>query len=116
MYNSSYLTPETNFGYNKKTGLSIRCLKDTTTKVNNLNYDNSINVYPNPSGNNIKISLPTGSKEPDVSIYNISGKEVFKEQYKSSEIEINTTNFPEGVYLIKVNSGGEGFNERVVIN
>ena len=75
-----------------------------------------LKVYPNPSGNKIKISVPNHTKETGVSIYNLSGSEVFKEQFKSSEIEINTESFQKGVYLLKVNSGGEVFNERVVIN
>ena len=98
----------------KACGLIDTCITVVSEKLKV--ESEKLKVYPNPSGNKIKISVPNHTKETGVSIYNISGSEVFKEQFKSSEIEINTESFQKGVYLIKVSYGNEVFNEKVVVN
>ena len=69
-------------------------------------YDNNrtINVYPNPVSNELVIEI-TGNKDKQAyEIYNSIGQVV----YKGSLVEkttVQTTDFPSGVYMIKLENG-----------
>jgi hypothetical protein len=50
-------------------------------------------------------------------ILNISGQKVFeqREQISSTdELRINTSNYPQGIYLVSLNSEGKTYRSRVV--
>lgn len=59
-------------------------------------------VYPNPVSDNITVS--TNFEITEVNIYNILGVNVYNEQctMNNSKLDINVSDFNEGVYFIKV--------------
>jgi glycosidase len=75
-----------------------------------------IKFYPNPSNNKTTtVQLINMNENEDVSmtIYNISGKEVFSKQYlKSGQIGLN---FPSGIYIVNIRSKQIFLNKKIVI-
>lgn len=63
----------------------------------NENIENQIKIYPNPTNNFIKIQADI--QDDMLEIYDINGKLVEKIKF-SNEININCTNFANGIYTI----------------
>ena len=62
-----------------------------------------INVYPNPFNDQVKISNET-KVNLDITILDVMGKTVSLEKSNSEMININTSELPQGIYLINVKS------------
>ena len=73
--------------------------------VFNSNMNKEINIYPNPSKNNITISLLTTKNNVDLKIFNIYGTHIKSESIKSGINSILINDLAEGIYFIKI----EGF-------
>lgn len=78
----------------------------------------NINVYPIPVGNILKYNIDTrnnGSTET-FSLYNIYGKQVFQQDIKNKiEGEINVSDLPSGIYLLKVTGRNIMSTAKIVI-
>ncbi len=61
-----------------------------------------INIFPNPTKDKINIEAPSTVKEFNVTVYNLVGQEVIKQQVKNSKGEIDLTNLPAAEYLVKI--------------
>ncbi|HXH17642.1 MAG TPA: T9SS type A sorting domain-containing protein, partial [Chitinophagales bacterium] len=65
-----------------------------------------VKAYPNPANTqlNISVFIPEGSIKPELIVYDITGRK--QEQIllntKQNEIELNTSSYGEGVYLLQV--------------
>ncbi|MCD7973181.1 MAG: right-handed parallel beta-helix repeat-containing protein [Candidatus Azobacteroides sp.] len=64
------------------------------------NEDKKIHVFPNPTTNNINFTLSVSSF---VQLVNISGQVIFSGTYEAGEIQMDLTDYPEGLYLLKIN-------------
>ncbi len=63
---------------------------------------NTITVYPNPTANYINISIDEIGFDDAYSIYDVSGKKVIQGQIISSSTRVDLTEYPSGIYLVKV--------------
>jgi photosystem II stability/assembly factor-like uncharacterized protein len=64
-----------------------------------------LEVYPNPTSDEITIKLPAGQNVKHVKIYNISGKEVMSFNLDNTITDtktINVVSLPDGVYFIEL--------------
>lgn len=61
-----------------------------------------INLYPNPASNYFSVVGIT--TEENFVLYNILGKDVLRGKIKNNE-RINISNFKQGVYLLRLESG-----------
>ena len=64
------------------------------------NYETSFTVYPNPVQN--KLTIETNCKESILSISDINGEEMMKQQVKESKTQIDLSSLKNGVYFVKV--------------
>ena len=64
-------------------------------------------IYPNPAANSVNIRVKGNAKEKiELSIYTTDSKVLYKKNtYGGSVVEVNTSAFAPGVYLVKVQSG-----------
>ncbi|WP_191963483.1 T9SS type A sorting domain-containing protein [Pseudotamlana haliotis] len=69
-----------------------------TASVEDENFNNAINVYPNPIVNTLHIKLVVGQKFKKAQIFNMLGKEVLT----TSNSTIDMSSFPSGIYLLKI--------------
>ena len=81
---------------------------DTTTAPTGIiekSYASSINLFPNPSNNYLTIAFVSNNKKVDVTITDITGKVIYNTiATDTQKIEVNTKDFAEGIYSVKVNS------------
>jgi len=76
--------------------------------------EHAIQALPNPS-NGVLTLMFQDDDEKNVSIYDMMGKIVFKAgNVKGNRLQINITDQPAGVYLIKVISGDEIISKKVI--
>ena len=73
------------------------------TSETTLQYDNRIQVYPNPVNESFKISNPEQIKISTVEIIDASGKSI--KTLKAAD-EYNVSDLPIGHYMVKINSNG----------
>ena len=73
----------------------------TTTNVNEINNSNQITLYPNPASTYSEIRTDVTMDNASLSVYNSTGSLHYKQEAISGkEIEINTENWPAGIYFI----------------
>ena len=85
--------------------------------VENMELNASLNLFPNPGNGNLIIESSASLKGGQISIYNSAGKIVYSNKNIESEYkqEINITEEPAGIYLIKsIDSQGKVYNNSYV--
>lgn len=80
-----------------------------------LEAENGFLLYPNPAMNSIILNH-VFSGEIGIRIFDASGKSLFEEKLNAdgSEIEMDISTFPEGIYLLHVQHGENVFIEKFV--
>jgi hypothetical protein len=66
-------------------------------------------VFPNPANNILQIKKPLNDRVLKLSITDLIGNELLKQDYEQTEIgdyiKVNVENLPEGIYLLKLYVG-----------
>lgn len=62
-------------------------------------FDSNVVVYPNPTTDDLNISIPNGAYE--IAIFDLSGKLVLKSNINGNQI-VNISNFNTGSYILKI--------------
>lgn len=80
----------------------------------------NFNLYPNPTNGMINISFDVQAKEKTIMrIFDINGKEVYKEKIKQSEgiynKQVDLSGNKKGVYFLQVLQGKESLTKKVVL-
>lgn len=94
-----------NFEVNHGDAVAIKTKSDCegiyTTKIQ---LFESVTVYPNPSEGLFSIPIVTNDKTVEISVYNTNSQLVLSDTYSvlSSRVQLDLTNIPKGVYLVKV--------------
>jgi hypothetical protein len=89
------------------------------TNYSSVNQNSSfqIRAYPNPAGDILKIEL-LGTNNFDnaiLTIFDISGKQVYKESHSNTQHQINTSNLKKGMYFIRIQTSGNVYTEKIII-
>ena len=74
---------------------NVNTYLSTTETKNNL-----LKVYPNPAKDHVVIS--NISKGENISVYDLSGKMLFQTKSPGNSLNINTSSYKNGIYLVKV--------------
>lgn len=67
-------------------------------------HDHSIKIYPNPTEGALKIGI-SGLKDTDrctFGVYTTQGSQIVAGNVNADNVDINITNNPSGVYLLKI--------------
>ncbi|NEN22828.1 T9SS type A sorting domain-containing protein [Cryomorpha ignava] len=63
--------------------------------------DKLLEIFPNPASNLLNIYFPTrGSGQ--VTVFDLSGKMLLNEIYFGEQMQVDVSDFPSGMYLIRV--------------
>jgi hypothetical protein len=84
---------------------NVNTYLSTTETKNNL-----LKVYPNPAKDYVVIS--NISKGENISVYDLSGKILFQTKSPGNSLNINTSSYKNGIYLVKV---GEN-TTKIIVN
>ncbi|MDC0313674.1 T9SS type A sorting domain-containing protein [Flavobacteriales bacterium] len=90
------------------------------TGVEDLNNASAFTIFPNPATTSTSIEISLDNKsEVAVSVLDLLGKEVATKNYgvlsTSSVINLNTTDYPTGIYLDEVSVNGQKATKKLVI-
>lgn len=84
------------------TAITMITVSDCSTLVNNVTKQSDvITLYPNPAQDNITISS-TGMINAVV-ISNITGQEIFSQNYNTKDVTVNLNQLSPGIYLVRIN-------------
>ena len=75
----------------------------------NIKLFDELTVYPNPSEGLFSIAIPTNAKDVTVKVFNSISQMVLYKTFEviNSRVQLDLTNRPVGVYLVKVYSDKE---------
>ncbi|MDX2173220.1 MAG: FISUMP domain-containing protein [Bacteroidota bacterium] len=88
----------------KETGLACRCVKDATSSIDKYDLKHNLNVFPNPTSNNIQIVISDYKGDLNFVIKDIYGKVLIQEN--SSTISIKE--LPSGIYFLEALHANSG--------
>lgn len=79
------------------------------TAVNQLDLDNKISIYPNPTNEilNISIAKDVDLTNATVSLVDVSGRQVLNQRIQSTETAIHINHLPNGIYLLNIRLNNE---------
>lgn len=87
-----------------------------------MGHQNYVQIYPNPTNSELNIDVANPSDKILLTVYNISGQEVFAKTFgsmavnKTEHITLNIKNeLAAGMYMVKVSTNGISFNSKLVI-
>jgi hypothetical protein len=100
-----------NFG---NTNSQTFCFIDDTS-VEEINLENAINVFPNPSNGEFTITNKQGNIER-IEVFNLQGKLIYNEYNSGSTIKFNLDNIDSGIYHLRILSNGHSAIKQLVVN
>jgi hypothetical protein len=84
--------------------------------VANIGFDfnDNINIYPNPTNDKIYISNSNTDQPSDIQLLDINGRQLYKTSSKDAETEISLSKYPQGTYLIRISNATNSVVKKVV--
>ncbi len=91
-------------------------------KVSSINYipeykefeKRNIRVFPNPFSTNLNVIFLDNSGHREISLLDISGKELVKIVTAQSELIIDGSHLPPGLYFLRIREENNSFVKKVV--
>ena len=99
--------------YDDKSSVGVVKTIDAELNINE-NTDVSINIYPNPAKDLVKLSV-VSSQYSAVRIYNVLGIMVDEIEMNSNEIEINVSEYKSGIYFINVETSNGNIIKKMIV-
>ncbi|MFK7945981.1 MAG: T9SS type A sorting domain-containing protein [Saprospiraceae bacterium] len=93
---------------------SLNHINDKLNKVDDINTNNITNVYPNPSNGIINIVLGD-VKSSFIQVFDINGKLIKTRVSKEYKTRIDLTDYPKGLYFIKIRQGNIVTTQKLII-
>lgn len=75
---------------------------------------NELSVYPNPSTGVFNVTAP--DDDFSATLFDLNGKSVFHKEFTTRAATLDFTNFPKGIYLLKINGKTYEKNQKITIN
>ena len=73
-------------------------------------------VYPNPATTEVTFEFTSANENTNVQIFDLLGNLVYNNTYSKNIVNVNTSNFTNGVYIYKLTSDKNSAVGRLVIN
>ena len=90
---------------------TITAVFTNTGAIDDDTLNQAINIYPNPTKNNINIDVADNLIIENISILNMEGKVLWQQENTEN---ISLQNFERGMYLIKINTPKGTFIKRII--
>ena len=76
--------------------------------------NSNVNLFPNPA-NDLVTFTAEGSTIAEVQIFDLTGKMIYSNYPSSSRLEVNTSNYASGTYIVKVITENESATRRLIV-
>jgi len=88
-----------------------------STGIPELQTNNDILIFPNPSMGKFQLSIDSKviTRNPNLEIYNLQGKVLYKTSIKNPTSIIDLGNQANGVYIIKIYDGQTIYSKKITI-
>jgi len=73
-----------------------------------------ITLFPNPTSASITIQLENGTYGM-LQIFNLAGKLVYSSEFKGNKIEVATTDFSKGLYIVRILKEGKKLTDKFIV-
>jgi len=102
------------YAYNSTPNQPILAGQKPITGIIGNEFASSINLFPNPANNHLTIDLGNNNQKVDVAISDINGKIIYSTT-AAQQLEVNTTDFAAGMYVVKFQTGDYIGTKRLII-
>lgn len=91
----------------------LKPIQITNTGIDKISSIQNLNIYPNPSSENIKATFEMKqNSDLEMMIIDVNGREVYRyqnmeEQSGQKEFDFSIQQYPNGIYLMMIRSGGQ---------
>lgn len=82
----------------------------------NSSWNQTLNIYPNPAEDYFTVEIGNELIKTQFEIINIEGKLMYSSILSSNKTQIDLTNFPNGIYYLKISTSDTNINEKIVVN
>lgn len=105
------------WGWGKANALAAVKAAEVYASTDNLVIvDQLFNMYPNPTSDNITIELDNNKLIQEVEFFQVDGKASKNiKNINFNQVNVNISELPKGLYIVRVNAGGEFAMKRLVI-
>lgn len=83
------------------------------TKLQESTSIEGLSLYPNPVSNGKVYITSKNDLDKEIIIFDVLGKKVFQSQLSSREL--NVSNLPSGVYIIKINENEASATRKLIV-
>lgn len=97
-----------------KTYIKDNCDNSRKQKLENSILANDVIIYPNPNAGSFAIELENTSKNSLIVISDLVGKVIFSKTIIDNTLQIDISNQPKGIYLVKVINGNNVTTQKIV--
>ncbi len=91
-----------------------------TSSTNNIEFQNSIQVYPNPSSGLVFVKFNFASnKDLKVQVLNVLGQSLRTFNYanaRTNEATLDLSSYANGIYMIQLTDGTNTSTSKIIIN
>jgi len=115
----------TNIGYTnlwdaswlKGDGNSVRCLKNSTTSIDNNGFDGiAISAYPNPVLNDLVLRVENSQSQTfSYKLYDMSGKLLLQNPITTEVTSISFSSYPSSMYLLKLSDAKSTLKTIIIV-
>jgi hypothetical protein len=86
------------------------------TNISDIKKDIKIHVYPNPATDELNVFLNSNNLIYKIELFNLTGNCIYQNcAVHEKNFKLNVSEFPKGVYILKVKTEQRGFSQQVVI-
>ncbi len=119
------LGPNQSYGYDSEVDGELTVFEDGFTTPGASNATSGIktvsafefNLFPNPANEFVQVSLSSSLTNSQIHVFDINGRQILNQliPQNSTQLQINTSNFASGVYLVRVGSGKDRTYKKLIV-
>ena len=89
----------------------------TTTGIQSITTSDmgTVAIYPDPANTNVNLLFNDPQVNTQIQVYNMLGEIVYQSQANSSKISIATSQWSEGLYMIRISSDAGTVSKPLII-
>jgi uncharacterized protein (TIGR02145 family) len=85
----------------KSSGFSVRCVRDNSNSIEDINYQEKLYIYPNPAIDRVYINCAE-KQDFKMQVYSMIGECVLQRELSSGTNDIDISSLSKGIYIIKL--------------